>query len=119
MSLDVQVMDSIREVHGLTSVHVTSVESLEIAPLQDLTDTDKGVSSRGEDVTTGEGAVTSRAHAAAAFDAALAAMKPDGAHRPLGHERYKAPLVKSFRTVHTNRPHSWGGAATFAGGWPG
>ena len=80
MSLDIQVMDSIREVHGLTSVHVTSVESLEIAPLQDLTGMVEGASSRGEDVTTGGGAVASRAHAAAAFDATLAAMKPDGAH---------------------------------------
>ena len=27
-------------------------------------------------------------------------------------------LHRTFRSVHTNRQHSGGGAATFAGGWP-
>ena len=151
MSPDIQVMDSIRSVHGLTSVHVTSVESLDIADLTEMVKSKtaqsktspvsslgeavtpggdgvtsgwdgvstggasvlpggepvttggkgvasgggglahqgegvkaggEGVSSQREGVTTGGGAVASRAHAAAAFEAALAAMKPDGTSDP-------------------------------------
>ena len=33
-------------------------------------------------------------------------------------EKQNAPLVESFRSVHTNRPHSGGAAATSAGGLP-